>query len=907
MKKIITACAACLLALSLCACSTPTTTPSGSGDPEPTTTPERTEVVDLGSYVQKPSVRDFTYSWWPDAPIMDENHNFCVQTGYYGMSFSAANGMPVSFGYITNEYTQTQALSQNQSVLKDLPKLSVSATVTTDATYTFSGKVNNAEYSTSPIRIIESGQYMQSFEAGAMVFNDASGTENKDLVGRLEIKATPKYFALNYQMFFKAKVDGVSISFSLNLTDASVTVSEDKKEAIVSYSDGTGFGVYMPEGYLKYENNALTFVEEGIDFKKKNSTDGLSAIIIPSAAPSQADIDYYKAITKVQVSGTTIAPKEGKASKVSFDADRGVWIFDTNGMSSTVAPSFKENGKENPVDRVSFTVTNDSPTAVKIPLSFNKDRGACVQGFGPMIRDAVTGEPIGLQMQISKNWHPYTSDHRNEWYYGLDGSWYHNITYLEVPAYATVTYEYMNVFNNYGNVSVASHGQLCLIGWPAWSTHQIWHTSTIGSAGESFCYDPDFTCGYGFINDVRGVGFDPYNRGQEYVWGCNNGGGNFIWYGQNGTNNFGDIKTVEYKNMKIFYKTYAPNMAEVIFSGVTQDDAVEFTFTTVIARTNDVSRATHTFEYKFVKDVTFERMAFYQLGGDRHNSGRWHGLTIGNNDGPIEYEIDGVTYGAEAEMPVYDTARYIGDTDKMQRIEVPGEGLWVAFTDSYPKVNSDYFDAENANRMISLLEFDATLNGEHYSKPAFNVRSTEMFCGDSTLVELCPPESVGNTVKAGSTVKGAVEYINLPPVKRAIYAKSEILNSFPTEEFDTWKLAYRYAMGDKTTVTATKGSVVRNYPIAIKCDGNEGTVAEITIKGGISYLPITFRGLDTYKGYKLEKQNGSAWEVIDQSNVGNDFWQTYYDPETDSYEITYNVEHNGDPNATYTYRLVKTS
>ncbi len=298
-------------------------------------------------------------------------------------------------------------------------------------------------------------------------------------------------------------------------------------------------------------------------------------------------------------------------------------------------------------------------------------------------------------------------------------------------------------------------------------------------------------------------------------------------------------------------------------------------------------------------------MAFYQIGGDRHNSGRWHGLTIGNDDGPIEYEIDGVKYGAEAEMPVYETAGYIGDTDEMQRIEVPGKGLWVAFTDSYKKVNSDYFDGENANRMLSLLEFDATLNGTHYDKPAFNVRSTEMFCGASTLVELCPPASVGNKITAGSKVKGAVEYINLPFSLRSVYFDSEVLKSFPAEEFDTWKLAYRYAMGDKTVATASIGTVTRQYPIAVKSVTADKVIAQLSIKGGISYIPITFTNVPSFAGYRLEKKVGDNWEKVDQSYFGNDYWQTYYDPETGTYELTFNVEHSGDPNAVYDYRLVK--
>ncbi len=593
-----------ILMVSFCACSP--TAPSSSNDPtqshdstassttdptaptdsptvDPSTTPDNNipEYIN-GTYVQTPDVRDYTYSWWPDSTGEDENHNFCVQTGYYGLSFSSVTGMPIRMGYISNAYSQTAALTQNETVIKTLPAMSVSASVTIDEKYNFTGAIEKAPYCQSVLRIIESGQYMQSFEVGAMVFADSNGTKNADIIGRTEIKATPKYFALNYQMFLTQNAD-VSLEYKMTFEeDLNATISADGKSAIFT-RQGDGFCIVMPEGSVSYDSasRTITLKEDAISCKAKK-LNGLSAIIIPSESPSQADIDYYNSVAGLTVSATKIAPSEGKAANVKFDPDRGVWTIDTSRMVSVTGSGFAQEKNQNLADRLSFSITNSSNKTVTVPLCFSTEKSSfAVEGFGPMIRDVNTGEPVGLQIQISKNWHPYDiAQHRGTWYYGLDGRWYHGYTYVEVPAGQTVTYEYMNVYNNYGTVNVASHGQLCLIGWPAYSTHQIWHTSTIGSTGEAFCYDPDFTCGYGFINDIRGVGFDPYDNGGKYVWGCNNGGGNFIWYGENGTNNFGDIKTVEYKNMKVFYKTYAPNMAEVIFSGVTQDDAVQFTITT---------------------------------------------------------------------------------------------------------------------------------------------------------------------------------------------------------------------------------------------------------------------------------------------------------------------------------------
>lgn len=908
MKKFASLLLTGALLMGLVSCTAgPSASPSAPSASPSGTEPTKEDQYAGDTYIQRPDVRDYTYSWWPESTGTSSAHKFFIQTGYYGMSINAATGMINKLGAIEEEFTQTAVLVQDSSVINSLPGLSVSSSVSMDGkAYDYTGIIESAKYNTTNTRIIESGQYMQSFDAAAMIFADASGARTNAFIGRTEIKASPEYFALNFQLFAKRAVSDVTLKYSFTFDqDMTGAPSQNGREIILKAADGTGFSVILPDerASLSYDpaSRTLDMSCAGVNLEQ-NVFGGFGAIIIPSVSPSQADIDNYRAISSVNITTYQIEPREGRDVPVEFDADRGIWTISNNRMTMSKGNNFASEKNQNASDRIRFTLENTSDRTVKVPLMFYKEGTFAVEGFGPVIRDAQTGEPMGVPVQISKNWHPYGNTvPDSEWYKGLDGSWYHGYVYLEVPANTSVTYEYMNAFNNWGTVNVASHAQLCLIGWPTNNTHQIWHTSTIGSSGEAFCYDPDQSCGLAFINDVRGVGFDPFDNGQKYVWGANNGGGNFLYYGKDGTNTNG---IVGLKNVRVFYRNYAPNLAEVIFTGITQDNAVEFTFTTYLGRTDDVSRATHTFEYKFIKDVSFERMAFYQLGADNHNSGRWHGLTIGNNDGPIEYTIDGQTYGAEAEIPVYEQAGYIGNAG-MQRIEVPGEGMWIAYTDSYKKINSDYFDSNNANRMLNLLYFEAELNGQSYSKPAFNLRSTEMFCGDSTLVELCPPAAAGNTIKAGSTVKGAVEYINLPISLSSFYYDSPVVKSIPAEEFNTWKMAYRYAMGGKLSASVKTGELLRQYPIAVKCVQAEDVLAEITVKGGISYIPLTFTNVPLYSGYRLETLSDGQWVRVDQSFLGNDYWQTYYDAQAGAYELTFNVEHSGEPQAEYTYRLVK--
>ena len=130
----------------------------------------------------------------------------------------------------------------------------------------------------------------------------------------------------------------------------------------------------------------------------------------------------------------------------------------------------------------------------------------------------------------------------------------------------------------------------------------------------------------------------------------------------------------------------------------------------------------------------------------------------------------------------------------------------------------------------------------------------------------------------------------------------------PAEYFNTSKIAYEYAVGAKYTVAAQTGSVEKNTPIYIKCveqQENGKTVAEITVTGGMGYVPLTFTNVKHYSGYSLEQFVQEEWVKVDQSVTGNDYWQAWYDSDSCTYELTYNVPHNGDKNAEYKYRLVK--
>ena len=253
----------------------------------------------------------------------------------------------------------------------------------------------------------------------------------------------------------------------------------------------------------------------------------------------------------------------------------------------------------------------------------------------------------------------------------------------------------------------------------------------------------------------------------------------------------------------------------------------------------------------------------------------------------------------EFTVPELKEAGYFGG--KMQRVEVEGEGLWMAFMGYKPVL---WKQEPGGNRMLNLMYYEASLNGKTYTKPSLSFYNTTNGGVPCVAVELSPAAERGDVIKKGSTVVGCVEWLNMPVAKSDYYGPSTVLKGMPAEDFNTYRLAYSYAKGGYYSVNASIGEITKKAPIYVACTGTD-VVAELTVTGGIGYVPITFTGVPHYSGYRLQKNVNGAWETVDQSVKGNDYWQAWYNASTGTYELTFNVEHSGDPNASYTYRLVK--
>ena len=129
-----------------------------------------------------------------------------------------------------------------------------------------------------------------------------------------------------------------------------------------------------------------------------------------------------------------------------------------------------------------------------------------ITGGIPMLR-SVDGEPSGIPVQISKNWHD-------------PPEWYHLYSSLLLEP-GSHEFEHTFAHSKWGEAYAVQHAQLSLIGW---GHNQQWDESSIGCWGESITYDPDMTLARAQVDDVR-----PFlvNAGTEWRWTGNVGGASF--------------------------------------------------------------------------------------------------------------------------------------------------------------------------------------------------------------------------------------------------------------------------------------------------------------------------------------------------------------------------------------------
>jgi hypothetical protein len=749
-----------------------------------------------------PGDRDYGFFWWADG-WRERSRNgeriVCVRTGYYGMAFDVERLRPLHLGPIETKTPPEEAVAEDNAAVFNLPPAELTFEVKVGATLYRCVGIDPSvrdplDY---PVRLIESGRWVQRFDLQKLVFEDEK-KNRLDADARLEIVAWPDALAFITQVTPRGDAAGKSAEVSLRLSGAG-----------------------------------------------RSGSSSSSQVFRPGAAITNSLFQTFGAPTgKADV---TAARLDGSAVPVTQEPTRGWHRVELPTESWDPATDLDH------LERVRLTLKNPGENAAVSRLMFAKDESfAGVTGMTPMLR-TLDGDPTGLPVQLSKNWHQTPG--RTFLY---QGPWFHGFLSLRLPPRSELSLEFALTYARWGGVPAASHAQLCLIGW---GTNQRWDQAAIGSWGESITYDPDICLNRSMIDDVRPLMVWGMNQEKaKWTWTNNVGGGDFLVY----ENPAG--KRQHLSRVRALYTSHGPNLTNVTYAGVSADGHIAARITVMTPRSDDINRAIHRLRYDVLARTPFKRLAFYQLGADHYNDHQFTTMARGSSSGLNEEW-----------QPPKGGLRY-----SRSGIVCNGQSPWFSL---HGAINSDKKGGAWANRGLIVRSWNARLGGRSVATPYAAVYGTENG-PPSANVELTPPPDLVE-LQPGDFVEAEVELVITPISADDYYGPNENLRRALRDGGNTWKMIDREARGNALRVDVVRGQVAAHWPVAVTVDDRHE--AEVVVHGGLGYVPVRFTGLPGFRGYELRRDDGNGFVTVDQSVHGRDYWQTDYDPVAKTWSLTYNV------------------
>ena len=153
---------------------------------------------------------------------------------------------------------------------------------------------------------------------------------------------------------------------------------------------------------------------------------------------------------------------------------------------------------------------------------------------------------------------------------------------------------------------------------------------------------------------------------------------------------------------------------------------------------------------------------------------------------------------------------------------------------------------------------------------------------DSSTLDLLLPKEV-KRLEPGDFIEATIEHVTIPQFAKDYYGPNVSLREALSKNENTWKMVHREAVGNARKVEVKTGKLRHRFPdVRIAA---EDDVAEFIISGGLGYVPLTITGLSGPRHFSLTVDG----KKLDQSVHGKDFWQTDFDPVSQTWSQTYNV------------------
>lgn len=829
---------------------------------------------------------DFVYCYWPvnfrpwpTWPAFRKVRH--VSAGTYGLLFDTAAGDILRMGRPATAAGGAEgALHADNSVLEALPTSSVTYSVTLDGVDhgadAFLGEGGSGNI---PGQLVDGGRFMHRIAIPEVGYSSAP-----DLSGSVVLAAMPRHFALTQRAAVPAGGAG-SAAIHVRLDGAAITGLSNAQ----SIAGGRGVRVADASG------EGWVFLVPEVAGTTATVTVGASGEIIatrdhgPAAAGAELEVSVIamrtEGLSAAQLDayvdpGASVSVRFAQMNRqgqlvetlasAEFEPERGVFVVDLDVLTNVGAPTWpdwSDPSNQTWYNRHRIVLESTAAEPVSIPIAFDMEADviSSITGGCAMLRD-LAGEPIGVPVQISKNWHETTSPRR----------WYHFYSTPLLPAGGTHELEFTVASGSWGSCFAASHAQLSLIGW---GQDQQWDESALGCWGESITYDPDLTLQRSMLDDVRPFLTQSQDR---YNWTGNVGGGDFFTFrAANGSRD-------RLGRLRSHYAAQGPNLTDVTYAGETQNGSVSATIRTRLGRTDDLVRAYYDLEYVFHESVSYSRLAFFQIAADNYSDNDFQSIAYGNadevvHDGPAA-PTGGVGYASANDRGV----------------ALTGDAPWVLLRDNQ-RTDGLREDVACVGFVIRDYRFESA--GTTTTTPHVNIVNTNNWNQYPEVgFELgIPYDAASPTVPAGSVLRATIEYLVMPDDKALYYGPSADLLAIPAATFGTAEMMRVLAAGNRQEVQTSVGTLNRTHPIDITCASGSALAARFTLDQGFGHVATVFRGLDRHDGWQLQRQEAGGWVSLGQAVEGNDYWQCRFDEMTQSYELTFNVEHDGQA----TYRLIR--
>ncbi|GMW03799.1 MAG: hypothetical protein AMXMBFR84_49330 [Candidatus Hydrogenedentota bacterium] len=790
----------------------------------------------------------YPYGWRGVDTIGDRL--FAIQTNEYSMALNTTRGTLVRIGAAATNIAAQDAVTVDNTLLDSLPQIGIAFSISANGKrYTLAqGPADHDDFILQRL-----GKYLTHVEMRNLKFRAEDGS-----------LLSPDHAW--YEVY--AWTDRLSIVLHSEIDSELSVVVEGGDYALSPASTASHYLFECGDRRISLANpdSVQHFALQGTESCTVSSTGKrVALILVPTmavTATSKSDRVLREVLNeseRVRVEAIGIAPYT-KALTSTFEAIPG-WHRIALG----------ENGDKNVTDRVSIRLENPSPIVQTVRLNFEKVGGPMpITGMSPILRDK-TGLPLGVPVQISKNWH-------------VRPAWFNGLTMIDMDPGEVREIELLIAHAHWGGVPAVSHAQLSLVGW---GTNQQWDQMALGSFGESICYDPDINLNRSMIDDMRPLmvwGMGQESR-RQWSWTHNVGGGDFLVMFQN--------KERQYlRRQKTLYSSYGPVMSDVTYAGETPDGAIQSRIRTRTWRTDDFVRGFYSIRYDVVQPVEqIDRLAFFQLGADKYNHNLFDTISRGDFDGIQESW----------------TTSKGGSQYSRQSLALEGDQPWIAFTGSKknePPIINEGDQGAWANRGFIVRSWHAKLNGASAPQPYYAVYGTDDGKLPSAIAELAPPPGL-TELKPGDFVETDVEMVILPVRLEDYYGPNlplrDVLAAYP----DSWKAVHREAAKGRTKVNAIEGTLVSEFPIVVSAS-NHGKRASFRVVGGTGYMPLTIRGSASPGPFTLVESSGNRVRGIDQStSIENDWWDTRFDPQTGKYDLVFTlpVESDSDNVRTYEWTL----